>query len=91
MTALGSFLQDRLTQLGLTQAQLAAHVGVDVKVVNRLCRGRTRLSNDAAMRISRALGLSYQQLVCIQAMDDEAELSSMHAGISMIGGSSEPS
>ena len=39
---------------GITQKQLADHVGCDVKVINRLVNGRTSLTAEMALRLGAA-------------------------------------
>ncbi|MCA9582192.1 MAG: HigA family addiction module antidote protein [Myxococcales bacterium] len=54
-TAPGEILQEEfLSPLGLTQKEFADHVGVDLKVINRLINGRTRLGASLAIRIAEA-------------------------------------
>lgn len=40
-----------LIPLGMTQKQLADHLGCDVKVVNRLVNGRTSVSAEMAIKL----------------------------------------
>ena len=42
----------------ITQRQLAAHLGCDVKVINRIVNGRTSISAELAIRLARALNTS---------------------------------
>ena len=37
--------------LGMTQKELADHIGCDVKVINRLVNGRTSVSAEMALRL----------------------------------------
>ena len=37
--------------LGITQKQLADHLGCDVKVINRIVNGRTSVSAEMALRL----------------------------------------
>lgn len=90
MTRVGERIREELRYWGVTQAELARHIGVDVKVINRLCNGRTTLSNDVAWRLARALDTSYRVLVMLQAMDDEAALAEAHSSITPIRGDHEP-
>ncbi len=43
--------EDFLIPLGMTQKQLADHLGCDVKVVNRLVNGRTSVSAEMALKL----------------------------------------
>ena len=54
----GEVLQEEfLEPMGLTQSKLAAHIGVDVKTVNRLVNGGA-LSDDMASKLSRCFETS---------------------------------
>ena len=50
--------EEFLRPLGLTQKQLANHVGCDVKVVNRIVNGRTSVTAEMALRLSAAFRTS---------------------------------
>lgn len=55
----GEILQEEyLTPLGLTQKELADHIGHDVKVINRLVNGRTRVTAPLALKLAAALDTS---------------------------------
>ncbi len=54
----GLVLQDELEERGLTQTELAAHLGVLPKTINEICRGRRGISAEMAVQLSRALGAS---------------------------------
>jgi addiction module HigA family antidote len=43
-----------LLPLGMTQKQLADHLGCDVKVINRLVNGRTSVTPEMALRLAAA-------------------------------------
>jgi len=43
--------EEFLIPLGMTQKQLADHLGCDVKVVNRLVNGRTSVSAEMALKL----------------------------------------
>jgi antitoxin HigA-1 len=54
-TTPGEILREEfLRPLGMTQKQLADHLGCDVKVVNRLVNGRTALTAEMALRLGAA-------------------------------------
>ena len=58
-TTPGEILQEEyLTPLGLTQKELANHIGYDVKVINRLVNGRTALTASLALKLAAALNTS---------------------------------
>lgn len=51
-TSPGEILKEEfLVPLGMTQKQLADHLGCDVKVVNRLVNGRTSVSAEMALKL----------------------------------------
>jgi addiction module HigA family antidote len=55
-TGPGEILREEyLEPLGLTQKQLADHLGCDVKVVNRIVNGRSAVSAEMALRLGAAL------------------------------------
>lgn len=55
-------LRERRTTLGLSQAHLAARVGVDQRQVRRYEAGRAQPALDVAARIAAALGMSLGEL-----------------------------
>ena len=50
--------QEFLKPLGMTQAELAEHLGCDVKVVNRIVNGRTSVTAEMAIRLGAAFRMS---------------------------------
>jgi antitoxin HigA-1 len=51
-TSPGEILREEfLLPLGMTQKQLAEHLGCDVKVINRLVNGRTSVSAELALKL----------------------------------------
>jgi addiction module HigA family antidote len=51
-TTPGEILREEfLGPLGMTQKELADHIGCDVKVINRLVNGRTSVSAGMALRL----------------------------------------
>ena len=47
-----------LAPLGMTQKQLADHLGCDVKVVNRIVNGRASVSTEMALKLGAAFRTS---------------------------------
>jgi len=47
-----------LKPLGLTQRQLAEHLGCEVKAINRIVNGRTRLTPEMALKLGAAFRTS---------------------------------
>ena len=55
----GMFLRDRfLGPLGLTQKELADHIGCDIKVINRIVNEKAAVTVPIAIRLGAALGTS---------------------------------
>ncbi len=58
-TSPGEILHEEyLRPMGLTQKQLADHIGVDIKVVNRIVKERTGISPVVAVKLAYAFGTS---------------------------------
>jgi addiction module HigA family antidote len=58
-TSPGEILREEfLAPLGMTQRELADHLGCDVKVVNRIVNGRTSVSAEMALRLGAAFRMS---------------------------------
>ena len=58
-TAPGEILSEEfLKPLSMTQAELADHIGCDVKVVNRIVNGRSSVTAEMAIRLGAALRMS---------------------------------
>jgi addiction module HigA family antidote len=52
-TTPGEILDEEFLQpLGMTQKQLADHIGCDIKVINRLVNGKTGLSAEIALKLA---------------------------------------
>jgi len=54
----GMVLQDELKEIGISQSQLAAHIGVLPKTINEICNGKRGISAAMAWKLSRSLGAS---------------------------------
>ena len=58
-TTPGEILKEEfLVPLGLTQKQLADHLGCDVKVVNRIVNGRSAVTAEMALKLGAAFKTS---------------------------------
>jgi addiction module HigA family antidote len=58
-TTPGEILSEEfLKPLGMTHAELAEHLGCDVKVVNRIVNGRTSVTAEMAIRLGAAFRMS---------------------------------
>jgi len=58
-TTPGEILREEfLLPLGLTQKQLADHLGCDVKVVNRMVNGRSAVTAEMALKLGATFNMS---------------------------------
>ena len=58
-TTPGEILHEEfLRPLGMTQTELAAHLGCDVKVVNRIVNGRSVVTAEMAIRLGAAFRMT---------------------------------
>ncbi len=58
-TTPGEILREEfLLPLGMTQRQLAGHLGCDLKVINRIINGRTSVTAEMALKLSAAFRTS---------------------------------
>ncbi len=54
-TTPGEILREEfLVPLGMTQKQLADHLGCDIKVINRIVNGRTSVTAEMALKLGAA-------------------------------------
>ncbi len=51
-------LEEFLKPLKLTQKAFADHIGVDIKTINRLIKGRTGITPDLAVKFASAFSMS---------------------------------
>ena len=58
-TTPGEILREEfLMPLGMTQKNLADHIGCDVKVINRIVNGRTSVSAEMALKLGATFRIS---------------------------------
>ena len=58
-TTPGEILREEfLLPLGMTQRQLAGHLGCDLKVINRIINGRTTVTAEMALKLGAAFRTS---------------------------------
>ena len=70
-TGPGEILREEfLNPLGLTQRQVAHHLGCDVKVINRIVNGRTRVTPEMALKLGAAFRTSPEFWLNAQAAVD---------------------
>ena len=66
----GEFLREELAERGVTQTQLAGHIGMSPGVVNLICNGRRGISPDMAKKLAAALGTSPELWMNLQTSYD---------------------
>src|SRR2546421_12930965 len=54
----GDILREMLQDRGITQSQLARHLGTDVARVNEICRRRRGVTAQMAVMLGKAFGMS---------------------------------
>lgn len=70
-TTPGEILREEyLIPMGITQKKLADHIGVDVKVINRIVNERSGLTPEMAVKLGYALGTSPQFWINAQVAVD---------------------
>lgn len=65
-------LEEFLEPLGISQVELAAHIGVPVQRVNEIVRGRRGVSPESAWLFAQALGTTPEFWVNLQTAHDLA-------------------
>lgn len=81
VTPPGEMLEEKLQEIGMSQAELADRIGPTRKMVNEILEGKASLLPETAVHLERALGIrarfwanaeaNYRQSL---ARDDEAEI-----------------
>lgn len=66
-------LHDFLEPLGITQVDLAAHVGVSVQRVNEIVRGKRGITSETAWLLSAAFGTTPEFWINLQSQHDLAK------------------
>ena len=74
----GEVLQEELDEIGLTQTDLAEHIGVFPKTVNEICRGKRGIIAQMAMRLSKSLVGSPQFWFNLQNNWELSQLNEAH-------------
>jgi addiction module HigA family antidote len=74
-TTVGEMLQEEfLSPLGLTQRELADHIDVEVKTINRIVNNKTSLNPMMALKLSSSFGTSPEFWMNLQNANDLWEL-----------------
>ena len=63
---------------GMTQGELATHIGCDVKTINRLVNEQTRLTPSMALKLAAAFDTTAEFWMNLQAAVDLYELRQQH-------------
>ena len=66
----GEFLSDILEERGISQSQLARHIGVEAGVINLICKCKRGVSAAMAKKLGRALGTDVTLWVNLQSSFD---------------------
>ena len=66
----GEFLQGELAERGVTQSQLAKHIGVTPGVINQICNGKRGVSPEMAKKLAAALGTTPELWISLQGSYD---------------------
>jgi len=66
----GEFLQEILSDRGMTQSHLANHIGVEAGVINLICKGKRGVSAVMDKKLARALGMDTELWVILQSSYD---------------------
>ncbi len=60
--------QEFMEPLGITQVALAAHLGVPVRRINEICRGKRGITAETAWLLGQAFGVSAESWMNLQAL-----------------------
>ena len=66
----GEHLAEILRELGISQYRLAKAIGTPPRRINEIVHGRRAISADSALRIGRALGMTPESWLNLQALYD---------------------
>ena len=59
----GKFLRDLLAEHHISQTKLARHIGVQIVVINQICKEKRGISAAMAIRLSKAFGTTAEFLM----------------------------
>ncbi len=70
-TSPGEILSEEFIKpMGLTQKKLADHMGVDVKVINRICNDKSSITPTVAVKLASTFGTSAEFWLNAQTATD---------------------
>lgn len=67
----GYYLSEIAEELGITQAELALRLGTSVKTISHLINGKSRITEETAMKLSAMTGTSVKLWIGLQAEYDQ--------------------
>ena len=67
----GYYISERVEELGITQAELSIRLGTSTKTVNHLINGKSRITEETAMKLSAMTGTSVSLWIGLQAEYDQ--------------------
>lgn len=70
----GSYVEDLIEDLNISQAEFANRLGTTPKTVSLVVRGKENISNDLANKLAKLSGVSVKTWLNLQAMYDEKVL-----------------
>lgn len=70
----GSYVEDLIEDLNISQAEFANRLGTTPKTVSLIVRGKENISNDLANKLAKLSGVSVKTWLNLQAMYDEKVL-----------------
>lgn len=86
----GVLIQDTIEEIGITQIDLAKHLGVSLQRLNTIIKGKRGVTADTALRLAKVLGttpelwLNLQMAVDLWKAQKTANLAGLQAA-SLIG------
>ena len=63
-------MEEFLKPLGITQVELAKHLGVSLQRLNEICRGKRGVTPDTAWRLAQAFGTTPELWINLQTAHD---------------------
>lgn len=66
----GSYVEDIVDELNITQAEFADKLGVSAKTISKIINGEDRISNDIANKLAKLTGISVKTWMNLQEAYD---------------------
>jgi addiction module HigA family antidote len=77
----GHFLRQLIAEHAISQSQLARHLGVQIGVINQICKEKRGISPGMAMKLSMALGTSPEFWLNLQMAFELGQLQKLSKAI----------